>query len=140
MNTHYNAGSPDATYTNYWQTAGTGFDSIKVTGNLVLGTGGVNTPTLLVRDNGGTYNAGDIFKLLDWASVGVTNSITGGGGFIIGTDLVLPDLTSFNLAWDTSAFGTYGVVVVVPEPGRAMLLLLGAAALLMRRRRNRKGD
>jgi hypothetical protein len=77
---------------------------------------------------------GDIFKLLDWASVGTTNSIAGTGSFNLSTDLVLPSLGS-GLSFDTSAFTTYGVVVVVPEPGRVVLLFGGLLMLGLRRRR-----
>jgi len=94
----------------------------------------------MVTDNGGTYNAGDVFKLLDWASVGSANAIAGAGAFNLVDDLVLPDLSSRHLAWDTSAFTTYGVLAVisvapVPEPGRVLLLMVGGMALAMRRRR-----
>jgi hypothetical protein len=40
-------------------------------------------------------------------------------------------------SWDTSLFNTHGVIVVVPEPSRALLLLLGLFGLISRRRRNR---
>jgi hypothetical protein len=39
------------------------------------------------------------------------------------------------MAWDLSAFASHGVVVMVPEPSRAMLLLLGLLSLVWRRRR-----
>jgi fibronectin-binding autotransporter adhesin len=54
---------------------------------------------------------------------------------VIAGDLDLPALGA-GYAWDLSAFKRHGVLVVVPEPGRALLLLLGLAALVMRRRRN----
>jgi hypothetical protein len=122
-------------YSGIWSTPSGSYDSIVVAGALNLGTGGGATyPTIYVTNNSGSYGAGDIFKLLDWATVGTSNSIAGTGTFNVTTDLVLPTLSS-GLLWDTTAFTTYGVVVVVPEPGRAVLLLLGLASLLMRRRR-----
>jgi hypothetical protein len=46
----------------------------------------------------------------------------------------LPSLTG-GLVWDTSAFSSHGVLIVVPEPSRALLLLFGLLGLMMRRRR-----
>ena len=135
VTTHYNAGSPDATYTNYWQTASGNYDTLKITGNTVLGTGGLAYGTISVSSLGGSFSAGDVFKLIDWAGVGTLHSLAGGGSFNIATDLVLPDISGSSLGWDTSAFDTFGVLVVVPEPGRFMFLLLGLGALIMRRRR-----
>jgi len=136
------SGGTGATYTQYWKSASGSYSAIQVSGSLTLGSAGVgsNEPTLLVTDNSGSYNAGDVFKLLDWASVGTANSIAGGGNFNLANDLVLPNLSSRNLAWDISAFTTYGVLAVVsvapaPEPGRVLLLLMGSMALVMRRRR-----
>lgn len=123
-------------YSSLWSAPPTsGYDSIVVAGALNVGTGGSSTyPSIFVSDNGGTYNSGDVFKLLDWATVGTTNSLKGTGSFNLATDLVLPTLGA-GLLWDTTAFTTYGVVVVVPEPGRVMLLLLGMMAMALRRRR-----
>ena len=39
------------------------------------------------------------------------------------------------LLYDTSLFFSHGIVVVVPEPGRAALVLLGLAMVMLRRRR-----
>lgn len=135
----YESGS-GTTYTQHWQTATGSYDTLKVNGTLVLGSAGAgsNLPTLLVTSNAGTFSAGDIFKLIDWAMLGTFNSISGGGAFDVTRDLVLPDLNSSGLAWDTSAFSTYGVAVVVgvvPEPGRATLLIMAFAAMALRRRR-----
>ncbi|HCN79084.1 MAG TPA: hypothetical protein DIT13_18110, partial [Verrucomicrobiales bacterium] len=53
----------------------------------------------------------------------------------VGYDLNLPDLTAFQLTWHTDLFADYGVIFVVPEPGRMMLLFFGLTGLFLRRRR-----
>jgi len=71
-------------------------------------------------------------------TTGTLGSLAGGGSFDVSRDLVLPDLQGSGLAWDTSAFTTYGVAVVtgvVPEPGRVSLLMIAIAGMVMRRRR-----
>lgn len=84
---------------------------------------------------GSTLAAGNSFDLFDWASLDATN-------FDVATDLHLPDLTAFNLAWDTSHFldsgsagGLIRVVTFVPEPSRALLVVFGLGAVMLRRRR-----
>jgi hypothetical protein len=47
----------------------------------------------------------------------------------------LPDLSLSGFAWDTSAFNSHGILVVVPEPSRAFFILLGLLGLMLRRRR-----
>ena len=99
-------------------------------GTLSLGTG---AGTITVLSNGygaGQAQVGDVFNLMDWAGIA-------GGSFNAATDFTLPDLTSASLSWDTSAFTTYGIIVVVPEPSRAVLLLVGLGGLLVHRRRQR---
>ncbi len=103
-------------------------------GSMSLGTG---AGTITVLQNGyNTPASGDVFNLIDWGSFsGNFNAGTGfsnGGSF---GDFVLPDLTASNLSWDTSAFTTYGILVVVPEPSRALFLLLGLLGLMFHRRR-----
>lgn len=87
--------------------------------------------------------AGDVFDLLDWASMtggwstaGTTaygnGLLTTGGTF---GDLVLPTLAS-GLNWDLQFLNTSGIVIVVaPEPTRSLLLLIGLAATALRRKR-----
>jgi autotransporter-associated beta strand protein len=85
---------------------------------------------------------GQVFNLMDWMSLSAilgdfdigsthyydaTNNVSAG-------DLDLPSLGA-GYAWDVSAFEQYGVLVVVPEPGRVLLFLVGLMALVMRRRR-----
>jgi autotransporter-associated beta strand protein len=133
-------GTPDAIYTQ-WNTVSGTYSSLSLAGqSLSLGASVGGTPTVLVETVGSaTMGEGDIFKLLDWSSVstGTAGSIGTPGGssaFSSASDLVLPTLSG-GLQWDTSAFSTYGVVVVVPEPARGVLLLCGLVSLLLRRRR-----
>ena len=118
--------------------AGANHDLITIDGSLTLNSNG----RIVVTSQGGyTGTFGDVFNLLDWGTV--SGSLTN-NGFVIGSrfqtgaetgnDLQLFDLSG-ELVWDTSLFESHGVVVVVPEPRRALLLLLGSLALLGRRRR-----
>ena len=128
-------------YIDYWKSPVTGssYDSVKVTGGITLGTGGSATyPTILVTAGSSpSFGLGGIYKLFDWSTVATPDSLKGTGSFALGTDFVLPDLQSgtSGLFWDTSAFTTYGVVVIVPEPSRALLFFFGLVALVTRRRR-----
>jgi len=103
-----------------------------------------STGTLQVLGSGGfTPESGQIFNLLDWS--GVTADFTGfdlGTNYRSGRDsdgnegaFDLPDLFSHGLLWDVSQFTTSGIIVVVPEPSRALFLLLGMLGVLLRRRR-----
>lgn len=90
-----------------------------------------------------TPKAGDVYNLLDWSLLVITDF----SGFNVGTNFRdgsgddgsqfdLPDLSGTpGLFWDVSRFTTSGSIVVVPEPGRVLLLCLGILGLLMRRRR-----
>lgn len=49
-------------------------------------------------------------------------------------NLILPELSG-GLHWDTSQLYSSGLLMVLPEPGRAMLLAIAALGLLARRRR-----
>ena len=106
------------------------YDFLKINGSLsvVSGTPGIIT----VLDRGYTATGaqiGDVFKLIDWSG-------TLGGTFTgTGSELALPDLSAAGLTWDTSAFTSYGILVVVPEPSRALLLMFGLLGLMIRRRR-----
>ena len=93
-----------------------------------------------------SFHGGELFNLLDWVTaVGFgstygTNFVTGirsqcGNESMGAQDLDLPTLSG-GFTWDTSLFASHGVIIVVPEPGRALLLLLGLMALFFRRRRN----
>jgi autotransporter-associated beta strand protein len=108
-------------------------DSINVAGALTLSAGS----KVHVLENGTmTYGYGQVFNLLDWGSF--SSGLTLGTGFSSGGvvgDLYLPDLSLSGFAWDTSAFATHGILVVVPEPSRAFFILLGLLGLMLRRRR-----
>lgn len=82
---------------------------------------------------------GQIFNLIDWASVGTMSTNLGSnyrdGSSDQGTDLDLPDISGSGLTWDISHYATQGIVVVVPEPSRVLLLILGGMLLGLRRRR-----
>lgn len=127
-------GTSSTEYTSIWALSGD-YDSIKLTaGTFDLGStvGG----TIKLVDNSPTYTLGSIFKLLDWSTVGTNDSLlTGTGSFTIG-DLNLSSVNlGSGLSFDTTAFTTYGVVVVVPEPGRVLFLMFGLLGLCFRRRR-----
>jgi hypothetical protein len=118
------------------QTSGN-HDRLVVTGELTLESGGY-----IVVENTSGYNIGfgDIFNLMDWSTLvnnGFVLGDTGGlrDGGLLG-DFELPTLDA-GLLYDVSLFTSHGVVMIVPEPGRAMLLVVGAMALLGRRRRRR---
>ena len=71
---------------------------------------------------------GDVFDLMDWA---FAVNITGTPAF----DFSAITLNA-GLAFNTDLFASNGMIVVVPEPSRALLLLLGLLGLVMRRRRS----
>jgi autotransporter-associated beta strand protein len=71
---------------------------------------------------------GDVFDLMDWAFAG---NITGTPAF----DFSAITLNA-GLAFNTDLFASNGMIVVVPEPSRALLLLLGLLGLVMCRRRS----
>lgn len=108
------------------------------------GTSGTLTVAgnVAVLASGYTPQAGDVFNLLDWASVltaDFTSFSTGTnlrtGAEDNGSQFDLPDLTGTGLFWDVSRFTTSGNIVVVPEPGRAGLLLVALGGVIARRRR-----
>ncbi|MCB1276476.1 autotransporter-associated beta strand repeat-containing protein [Prosthecobacter sp.] len=114
-------------------------DRLVVTGEATLNPGGYVRFTSSVSD----YQpvVGDVFNLIDWATVTDNGFDVGNGGSfrsggLLG-DLELPDLSLSGLFFDTSLFTSYGIVVVVPEPGRMSLLLSGLMLLFFRRRRPR---
>jgi hypothetical protein len=66
---------------------------------------------------------GDAFDLVDSSSMPLTGGLFDFTGVPAGWDL------------DTSQFLTAGIVMIAPEPDRALLLLLGVGGLVCRRRR-----
>lgn len=101
-------------------------DHLEITGTLTLNAGGA----ISVTSVGYTPVFGDVFNVLDWGGLvknGFNDAATGG-------DLILPSLGAGYL-WDTSLFGGYGTLVVVPEPSRAACLLFSLVLLALRRSR-----
>ena len=125
----------NSAYTTNWRNAESTYDSIKLTTgifNLGVTTGG----TVKLLDNSPTYTIGNIFKLLDWSTVGTPDSLLVGSGNFALSNLNFDSVAlGSGLGWDTSAFTTYGIIVVVPEPSRVLLLMLGLMGLMLRRRR-----
>lgn len=115
-------------------------DRLAVTGSFTMNAGGRITFT---NNGGAAYQPilGDVFNLIDWSSV-TSNGFNVGdmnfrrGGGLLG-DLELPDLSLSGLFYDTTLWADYGIIVVVPEPGRMTLVLLGLIGLLSPRRRPR---
>jgi autotransporter-associated beta strand protein len=111
-------------------------DYIEITGTLQWETGATK---LVVEDLGVEYAYGMVFNLMDWtagftgANLEFPNNPYAGG--TANPDFELPDFGTSGLLWDVSLFNDYGVLVVVPEPGRMVLLLAGLTALILRRRR-----
>lgn len=116
-------------------------DFISAADTIVLGSSSTADQRVVVSLNnlsGVTY--GSVFNVMDWSTLGVTHddsALSAMGAFSVANNLQLQDLTSFSagLAWDTSLFDSYGILVVVPEPGRLLLIMLGLLGLLLRRRR-----
>ena len=119
-------------------------DHLEMTGmTLNLNAGG----TIDVTSFGSFYpRKGDVYNLID-ANIVANDFVDGfvnGGGFRYRSgsqndlfDLKLPDLTATGpaLRWDISLFISDGILVIVPEPSRALLLLMGVVGLATRRRR-----
>lgn len=131
-----------STYLNsqasFFDTLGGGnHDRLVVTGSFFMDSGGHIT----FFGGSSAYQPvmGDVFNLIDWASVAAQGFDVGGaGGYRSGGmlgDLYLPDLSLSGLQYDTSLFTSYGIIVVVPEPVRTVLVMIGGLGLLLRRRR-----
>ena len=108
-------------------------DFINVAGALTLNSG---SKVHVFTSGSPTYNYGQVFNLIDWSSASMTGfnlgtGFSSGGSF---GDFNLATLGG-GLAWDTSAFASNGILVVVPEPSRMLLLMFGLLGLFFRRRR-----
>ncbi|MGV3663989.1 MAG: autotransporter-associated beta strand repeat-containing protein, partial [Prosthecobacter sp.] len=114
--------------------AGTAHDKLIFT-SLTQETGGKIT----VSNAAFTPVAGQIFNLLDWTDLSTFSGNLGpssrDGASDSAFDLDLPDISASGYLWDTSFFASHGIIVVTPEPGRALLLGIGMAMLGLRRRR-----
>jgi autotransporter-associated beta strand protein len=124
--------------TAYELTTGGTHDRLSVD-TLNLSSGGQ-----IVVDNTAGYSPqfGDVFNLLDWTTfnkntfnLGTDANNQRAGG--LSGDLNLPGLAS-GLSYDLTLFnasGASGIVIVVPEPSRALLVVLGVVSMMLRRRR-----
>lgn len=117
----------------------TGMGSTLSIGDRASGTFGDGS--VLVGGMLGSVQAGQVFNLIDWSGAAITGNFDVGGinrydatNNVIAGDLDLMSLGA-GFGYDVSAFTTYGIVVVVPEPSRALLLMLGLLGLMLRRRR-----
>lgn len=122
----------------YKTTAPGNHDFINITGAFSVDADG-STPLFKVLNRTGapyttaTPAVGDVFNLMDWTGAMLftgTNTSLNASNF----DFTAAGFSG-EFAFDTSAFATHGIIVVVPEPSRALLLLLGLAGLMLRRRR-----
>ncbi len=134
-----NGGTGTIADTN-WNTGHAGsHDFITAAGTLNLGTSAGTDTRVTVSSNSATgLGIGSIFNLIDWSTFagkdGTALSSMGSGSFSVTDNLMLGSLPG-GLGWDSSLFNNYGILVVVPEPSRALLLLLGLFGLMIRRRR-----
>jgi autotransporter-associated beta strand protein len=121
----------------YKSTAPGDHDFIHITGSFSVDP---DSPTALfkvVNRTGAPYTTaspaiGDVFNLMDWSGMlGFSNT---GSSSLTAADFDFAGFTG-EFRFDFSAFETHGILVVVPEPSRALFLMLGLLAFLFRRRR-----
>jgi len=117
----------------------TGMDSTLSIGDRASGTFGDGS--VLVSGMLGSVQVGQVFNLIDWSGAAITGNFDVGmfsrydaTNNVIAGDLDLMSLGA-GFGYDVSAFTTYGIVVIVPEPSRALFLMLGLLGLMLRRRR-----
>ena len=131
-----------ANISNYYEANGQSLAGLTIQGSYetenvglhdFLSVGGTATPVINGTVKLTTISSydpvyGDIFDLLDWAAVG---TVTGSPTFDFSSIIL-----SAGLGFNTDLFASNGIIVVVPEPTRALLLLLGLFGLVVRRRRS----
>ncbi len=137
---HFNnnpVGSPgyNAYIASHGNDVGGDHDRVQVTGTLNQATGAL----IVVYPTTFAPVSGQIYNLFDWSvafnASGNLGALQRNGAADSDTDLDLPDISATGLMWDISHFATSGVIVVVPEPGRAMLLIVGTLICVFSRRR-----
>jgi len=122
----------------YKTTAPGDHDFVSITGTFSVDADGATPLFKVLNRTGAAYTTGtpavgDVFNLMDWAGVlnftGTNTTLTAAN-----FDFMAAGFTG-EFAFDTSAFATHGILVVVPEPSRALFLMLGLVGLLLRRRK-----
>jgi fibronectin-binding autotransporter adhesin len=108
--------SPPITPRSSTVPGGSGYDHLSITGQL-----NVTSISIITVENAGYVGGfGDVFNLIDWNGNALDNSFNIGDryrtGGEVGLDLVLPDISSFDLLWDTNLFSQHGILLVVPDP------------------------
>ncbi len=123
-----------------WNDVPTGdHDFITAADTIILGSSATTDKRIVVTLNSPTgLTYGSVFNLLDWSTLGTKDGTAlsgmGTGGFSVLENLQIDSLSG-GLGWDTSLFNSSGILVVVPEPSRALLLMLGLLGLTLRHRR-----
>lgn len=122
----------------YKTTAPGDHDFVSISGSFSVNADGATPLFKVLNRTGAAYTTGtpavgDVFNLMDWT--GLLN-FTGTNTTLTAANF---DFTAAGFAgefaFDTSAFATHGILVVVPEPSRALFLMLGLVGLLLRRRK-----
>jgi autotransporter-associated beta strand protein len=122
----------------YKTTAPGNHDFVNISGTFTINADNLATPLFkVVNRTGFPYttaapSVGDVFNLMDWTTLsysGTNTSLTEANFDFTGAGF------TGEFKFDTSAFATHGILVVVPEPSRAFFILIGLLGLMMRRRR-----
>ncbi|MDP1590180.1 MAG: PEP-CTERM sorting domain-containing protein, partial [Prosthecobacter sp.] len=111
-------------------------DFINITGTFIINADSTETPLFkVVNHTGSPYTTaspaiGDVFNLMDWTTLNFSGTNTS----LTAAHFDFADFSG-EFRFDFSAFETHGILVVVPEPSRALLIMLGLLGLMLRRRR-----